>query len=153
MKKPVVAGLLVGVLLVGAFVLLFGRGKVFRDEEVGNWPIAKAVVQTRIFRSPLVKLSDTPAERYVGRGDVGRDRFLALMKERGFTYEEAESAPAEAAQGDMVFRNADKFCYGYRCPFTRALKVYEVPFCVEDDEEAEAADDGVPGEEDPHVGD
>ncbi len=144
MKKPVVAGILVFVLLVGSYVLLFGRGKVFQDESASNWDIAKAVVQTRVFRSPMVTLGHDPDPRYVTRGDVGRERYLALMKERGLTFK-------DEVEGELLFLNAQsQDCYSYVMPFTRALKTYDTPVCEE--AVGDGGEEGEPVEEEEEEG-
>lgn len=104
-------------LVTGAFVWLFGSGAVF-GQEAGAWPTARAVVQTRVLGDDVVKLTREP-EKYVATPGGRRD-YLALMRRRGYAFEEQMGS-------GIGFRARD----GRRChvtveQLTASLEVYEV---------------------------
>lgn len=123
--QPALAAFGAAVLLVagfgGAFGYLFGGGAVL-GQETGAWATTRAVVQTRVLGSDLVKLSDD-RERYVARGDEGRAAFFQLMQERGFRHVEQMGA------GHFYVGGGGVRCVGGSRQFTSRLMVYDVPTC------------------------
>ncbi len=115
----VVLAAAVAVTLGAGYVFLLGAGSVV-GQEAGLWSTTKAAVQTRVFRVELVAL--TP-DKYVTRGDAGRDRFFALMRQRGFTLRDQYGA------GLIYEGPGGARCDGGSRMFTSSLMVFDVPRC------------------------